>query len=180
MRISALSLGLEEGKFDTAYGHGRAANGMRVAHYVDSGERGNDDFSRPGPRLRYGAHTDYTGFTLLWRNQSNGLQCQNPFADGAQWINIPNREGCIVVNAGDLIEVWTNGYWKSNVHRVLAARSADDFPLSVVFFTGPHSDTWITPLESEKVQASLSSYGRKYEDIHAGDHLRRKLEKSNV
>ena len=116
----------EEYYFDQFYQPG--ANFLRLAHYVD-----NDSNSESAPSdkesLRYGEHTDYQGFTLLWRNQSNGLQCaadMRHFIETnepiQEWINVPVLEEdphAIVVNAGDLIQRWTNDYWVSNMHRVV-------------------------------------------------------------
>jgi hypothetical protein len=34
------------------------------------------------------------------------------------WIDVAPVPGTLVVNAGDLIQRWSNDVWKSNVHRV--------------------------------------------------------------
>jgi isopenicillin N synthase-like dioxygenase len=46
----------------------------------------------------------------------SGLQVRH---DKNNWINVGNKEGCIVVNTGDLMSIWTEGRMKSAVHRVL-------------------------------------------------------------
>lgn len=56
--------------------------------------------------MRYGAHTDYTGFTILRQDpQVSGLEAQT--RDGV-WHAVPLRPGGLVVNAGDLIQVPTS------------------------------------------------------------------------
>ena len=39
-------------------------------------------------------------------------------ADGS-WHGVPSRAGALLVNAGDLIQVWTNDRWRSPPHRVV-------------------------------------------------------------
>jgi isopenicillin N synthase-like dioxygenase len=71
----------------------------------------------------YGEHTDYTGFTILHQDESDvgdldagGLQVKLP---NGNWHAVPPVPGAFVVNIGDLYEVWTNGRWRSTVHRVM-------------------------------------------------------------
>jgi isopenicillin N synthase-like dioxygenase len=39
--------------------------------------------------------------------------------DENKWINVGNKEDYIVVNTGDLMNIWTEGRLKSAIHRVL-------------------------------------------------------------
>ena len=54
-----------------------------------------------------------------------------------------------VVNAGNLIQFWTNGLWRSNLHRVVnpSPCEAELSRLSIIFFTGPNQDAVVEPLE---------------------------------
>ena len=54
-------------------------------------------------------HTDYGFLTILKQDDSGGLQVKSK--DG-QWIDAPPVENTFVVNIGDMLEIWTRGYYK--------------------------------------------------------------------
>jgi isopenicillin N synthase-like dioxygenase len=66
--------------------------------------------------LGLGAHTDYECFTLLLQDSNPGLEILSP--DG-HWISAAPAQGGIVVNVADFPMRWTNGVYKSTVHRVI-------------------------------------------------------------
>ena len=171
MQLSAKALGLPGAYFDAAFE--RPKCNLRLAHYppmpADADERA------PGV-LRYGAHTDYTGFTILRPDpEIIGLEAQA--ADGV-WISVPPRPGALIVNAGDLLQVWTNDRWRSAPHRVVnpPPGSAPRPRLSLVFFTGPADDTVVEPLPN----CHGPEVPKKYEPVSAREHLLRKLGRSNT
>ncbi|MEP4379388.1 MAG: 2-oxoglutarate and iron-dependent oxygenase domain-containing protein [Alphaproteobacteria bacterium] len=89
-----------------------------------------------------GAHTDWGGITLLAQDDIGGLEVQNA-AD--EWVSAPPIEGSFVVNLGDLMARWTNGVYRSNMHRVLNSdRERDRY--SIPFFHSPRSDAVIRPI----------------------------------
>ena len=124
--------------------------------------------------LRYGAHTDFQFLTILmqdpeYTSSEGGLEVLMPSGEWACCPLIPNS---FVVNVGDLLQLWSNDRWRSNVHRVApcgaeVARSR----LSTVFFTGPSDDTIVSPLPT---CISKGEKG-KYESIVSGVHLQQKL-----
>ena len=144
-------------------------------------------------QLRYGAHTDYTGFTLLRQDSHlSGLEVFVPACttvdntqrggsngEGGEWIPVPLVPNSYVINAGDLIQHWTNGLWRSNLHRVVnpPPEEASSGRLSMVFFTGPNADTVVAPLE-ECVRKTGGK--RVYEPVTAHDYLVEKLRQSNT
>jgi isopenicillin N synthase-like dioxygenase len=139
MRLGALALDLPEDYFAPHYD--RMSTQLRLTNYPDQAAP-----PLPG-QLRSGAHTDYLGFTILRQDDApGGLQVQLP--DGG-WIDVAPVPGAFVINAGDLLSRWTNGRWKSNLHRVVnpprdLGRSARR--ISIVFFTGPNHDAVISCL----------------------------------
>jgi isopenicillin N synthase-like dioxygenase len=138
MRISALALDLPEDYFAPYFS--RMPHALRLAHYPAQPEA-----PLPG-QLRSGPHTDFSGFTLLRQEDApGGLQVAAP--DGG-WIDVPAVPGAFVINAGDLIQRWTNDRWRSNLHRVInpgrEAFGADR--LSIVMFTGPNRDAQVACL----------------------------------
>ena len=131
-----------------------------------------------------GEHTDYTGFTILHQDESDvgdadagGLQVR---LRSGEWHAVRPQPGAFVVNIGDLYEVWTNGRWRSTVHRVMkppAHSAAARAPrLSIPFFTGPHNDAIIEAMPT----CVDAEHPPKYEPVRALDHLLRKLSASNV
>ena len=142
--------------------------------------------------LRYGAHTDYTGFTILWPDPHiGGLEVFIPDSSSAseqgQWVACPPRPGAFVVNAGDLIQRWTNDHWVSNLHRVVSSRPSSNSMssgpsgaapenherarLSLVYFTGPNFATVCECLPSPL----CSPQAPQYPPVTAGAHLRAKV-----
>jgi isopenicillin N synthase-like dioxygenase len=90
-----------------------------------------------------GAHTDYGCVTLLLTDPTPGaLQVQ--LKDGT-WLNADPIPGAFVVNIGDMIERWTNGLWKSTMHRVI--HRGQKYRISVPFFYEPNFDAMVRPLE---------------------------------
>lgn len=93
------------------------------------------------------------------------------------WIDVPTVEDAFIVNCGDLMALWSNHRWHSAHHRVVGATPPSDAGggdpdrLSLVFFTGPHPDTWVAPLGSGKSDTA---------GVRAGDHLMEKLGITNA
>jgi hypothetical protein len=68
-------------------------------------------------RSGVGAHSDSGMLTLLIQDDTGGLEAQ--LADGGAWIAVPPKEGMIVVNLGEMLQVATKGYFLATVHRVV-------------------------------------------------------------
>ncbi|KAJ1457627.1 hypothetical protein M885DRAFT_615059 [Pelagophyceae sp. CCMP2097] len=138
-------------------------NALKLAHYPATGDE---------ETWRYGEHTDYQTFTLLHLNRTSakGLEVRGR---GGDWAPVGVLdESAIVVNAGDLTEVWTNGWWRSAPHRVKAP-AAQPARTAIAFFTGPAGDAVISPILG-------SGEAAKYEPVEAGLHLARKIGATTV
>lgn len=164
MRISALALGLEEGFFAPYYD--RMMHNLRLAYYPDQ-------VAPPGPgQFRNGPHTDFTGFTILRQDAApGGLQVRSP--DG-EWVDVRPVPGTLVINAGDLLQRWTNDRWRSNLHRVVnpdRALTGSTARLSIVLFTGPNPDAVVECLPT----CAGPGNPPRYEPVAALDYLMKKI-----
>jgi isopenicillin N synthase-like dioxygenase len=108
-----------------------------------------------------GAHKDYGCLTFLYadptpsalqvlsrysgavRSGIDDLPAETDTEDGV-WINADPIEGCIVVNIGEMWEIWSNGLYKSTLHRVVHRGS--NYRVSVPFFFEPNFDAKVMPL----------------------------------
>ncbi|RZC77098.1 hypothetical protein C5167_001223 [Papaver somniferum] len=70
----------------------------------------------PEPDLTLGMppHSDYGFLTLLLQDDAQGLQIQHQ----DKWVTIDPIRGSFVVNIGDHVEIFSNGRYKSVLHRV--------------------------------------------------------------
>jgi isopenicillin N synthase-like dioxygenase len=141
------SLGLEPGAFLGAVS--TPPSQLRLIHYP------HDPAATDRPGI--GAHTDYEVFTLL-KPTAPGLEVMN---GRGEWIDVPFREDAIVVNIGDLLEVWTNGAFVATSHRVRkVAEERYSYPL---FFTVDY-DTVIAPVLPPSTDVD-------HGPLHSGEHL---------
>lgn len=94
-------------------------------------------------RNQYGSapHTDYGCMTLLAQDSLGGLEVRHPQAG---WIAIPPIKGSLLLNAGDLMPIWTNGRIKSTPHRVTNNSGSDRY--SMPFFYDPNMKAIIEPV----------------------------------
>jgi isopenicillin N synthase-like dioxygenase len=66
-------------------------------------------------------HSDYGTITLLLTDGVSGLEAFH----NNQWLEVPHAPGALVVNAGSLLERWTNGQCLATLHRVAGPASLD-------------------------------------------------------
>nr|XP_023876328.1 protein DMR6-LIKE OXYGENASE 2-like [Quercus suber]POF23439.1 protein dmr6-like oxygenase 2 [Quercus suber] len=71
----------------------------------------------PEPDLTLGMppHSDYGLLTLLLQDEVEGLQIQHE----GRWVTVEPLPDSLVVNVGDHLEIFSNGIYKSVLHRVL-------------------------------------------------------------
>ncbi|KXZ46072.1 hypothetical protein GPECTOR_47g347 [Gonium pectorale] len=146
LRLLALSLELPPDYFAPMFDAPMLA--LRPLHY--SGE-----VSDPGAGVfGAGAHSDYGMLTILATDEVPGLQIWLPdggpeaAADagaargeegvGGRWWDVPPQPGAFVINLGDMLERWTNGRYRSTLHRVINTTGRERY--SVAFFFEPNFD----------------------------------------
>ena len=104
-------------------------------------------------------HSDYGSITLLLTDGVSGLEAYHE----GKWIPIPHEGGCLVVNAGSLLESWTNGKIPATLHRVAGPTSENSCSpkqdlldavgrdrTSLAFFADPNTGVKAILREDEK------------------------------
>ncbi|KAG6557973.1 hypothetical protein Mapa_000152 [Marchantia paleacea] len=112
-----------------------------------------------------GAHSDYGLLTLLLTDEIGGLQiCKDKSAKPQVWQDVPPIKGALVVNLGDMLERWTNGLFRSTLHRVLT-KGVDRY--SLAYFYEPNFDTMVECLPT----CCSASNPARYPPMTSGEHL---------
>jgi isopenicillin N synthase-like dioxygenase len=150
LRGFALALGLAEDTFDAFVT--KPPSQLRLVHYpYDPGA---------GDGAGIAAHTDYECFTILLPT-APGLEVMN--GEGA-WVDAPPLEGALVVNVGDLLEIWTNGTFVATSHRVRPVRE-ERFSFPLFFCCDYHTN--VSPLPAFVGPDRPA----RYQPVRAGEHL---------
>jgi len=88
------------------------------------------------------AHKDTDALTLLAPDPIGGLLIRP--RDRSEWIEIDAPADSIIVNIGDLLELWSGGYFVSTPHKVINRSGQARF--SFPYFAVPRFDTVVSPL----------------------------------
>ncbi|TVY55659.1 UPF0676 protein [Lachnellula cervina] len=143
---------------------------LRLLHYPSIPP--SQDF-KPEVDIRAGAHSDYGSITLLFQRPGQpGLEIIPPesqppnrdFGPTAAWTPVPvsppstesDPSPPILVNIGDLLSHWTNGLFKSTVHRVVfpkEGREGGEDRYSIAYFGHPVGSTVLEAVPSEMVKS---------------------------
>ena len=89
-------------------------------------------------------------------------------ATTGRWLPANAVEGAIVVNTGDIMQVWSNDRYPAPVHRVLA--NAEHRRYSAAFFYNPSYATDYAPLATETPRYCAINWGEFRAGRAAGDY----------
>jgi isopenicillin N synthase-like dioxygenase len=106
-------------------------------------------------------HSDAGAVTVLLQDGVDGLQVEH----GGRWHSVSARRGSLIVNIGDVVQVWSNDRYQAPLHRVLANR--DRVRYSAPFFFNPGFETDYAP-----VAGACGEAGPLYRSINWGEFRR--------
>ena len=87
--------------------------------------------------VRAAAHEDINLITLLPAQSSSGLEAKD--SEG-NWHSVNYEAGDIVVNVGDMLQMYTDGAYKSTTHRVSNPNNLNTDRMSMPLFMHPEPD----------------------------------------
>ncbi|KAK3183082.1 hypothetical protein Dsin_030368 [Dipteronia sinensis] len=130
-RLMAKNLGLESGHLASLFQDG--IQGVRMNYYPPC--------AQANKVVGLTKHSDATGLTLLVQvNQVEGLQINK----NGKWVPIKPLPDALIVNIGDIMEIMSNGEYKSIEHRAVV--NPEKERLSIAAFHSPNMKTMIGPL----------------------------------
>ena len=97
-------------------------------------------------------HTDAGALTVLLHDEVSALEIN---LDG-QWILVKPVTGSLVINIGDIVQVWSNDRYSAPVHRVRASRDRERY--SLPFFFNPVQEAVYAPLAALTNEQSPPRY----------------------
>lgn len=108
-------------------------------------------------------HTDAGAITVLLQDEQPGLQV---YREG-RWTTVSPHPDALVINIGDIVQVWSNDRYVAPLHRVIANSSSDRF--SLPYFFNPDYRTNYAPL-SEPARYRPINWGEFRAGRAAGDY----------
>jgi isopenicillin N synthase-like dioxygenase len=103
-------------------------------------------------------HKDTDALTILAPDKVGGLMVRK--RGRSQWIDVDAPADALVVNIGDLLELWSGGYFVSTPHKVENRSGKERY--SFPYFVVPRFDTLVEPLVSAQPGFQRAS-------VHVGD-----------
>lgn len=148
LSVVACNLGVEPGPL--ARGFDQAHTSFLRLNYYPRHPLGTHE-DRP---FGVGEHTDSGALTLLLQDAQPGLEV---LRDG-RWHLVEPRADALVVNLGDIVQVWSNDRYRAALHRVVTNPSKDRY--SVPFFLNPSWETTYEPLRATVTLEQPARYRR--------------------
>ena len=103
-------------------------------------------------------HKDTDALTILAPDPVGGLLIRH--RDDQEWIKAEPPADALIVNIGDLLELWSGGYFVSTPHKVI--NSSGKHRYSFPYFVVPRFDTVVEPIRTPQADFARSK-------VHVGD-----------
>lgn len=160
MRVFAVGMGLPADNFFQKFDR-PISRGSLIYYPPQPPDLGEEQFG-------VAPHTDYGVLTVLWQDQTGGLEVLG--RDG-EWIFAEPIPDTLVLNVGDLLARWTNDAFRSTPHRVVNRSGRERFALGM--FVDPNYETVVDP-------AIVCGPGEtpRYPPVTVGDHIKGRLDKA--
>ncbi|MEC7696603.1 MAG: 2OG-Fe(II) oxygenase family protein [Planctomycetota bacterium] len=158
LEMLSAGLGLPDDTFHPHFGD-RHTGFMRLNYYplddpLAVSEAGD---ATPLGDMALHHHTDAGVLTVLLQDDAGGLEAQ---VDG-EWLDVTPIEGALIINVGDMMQVWSNDRYPALLHRVRPVQGRSRY--SIPFFLNPAYETDCTPLGGDPP---------RYRSINWGDFRR--------
>jgi isopenicillin N synthase-like dioxygenase len=139
---------------------------LRINHYpkCPQPERPQGIKTPSKGHLGLNHHTDAGALTILLQADTPGLEVYR----NGDWHLVEPRSDALVVNVGDIVQVWSNDQYVAALHRVVAHTDTERF--SVPFFFSPAYSADYAPLPT----MITASSPQRYRSINWGDFYRKR------
>lgn len=143
LHVIALNLGMPATALDGSFRPAHTSF-LRLNYYppCPRPERPDDTSVASNGYLGVNHHTDSGVLTLLLQDEQPGLEVLH---DGS-WHLVEPRRDALVVNIGDIVQVWSNDRYHAALHRGLVSADAERF--SAPFFFNPAYSAAYAPLRT--------------------------------
>lgn len=161
LKAVAAGLGIDEDFFTAKYD--KRLQRTQMVYYPPHPPMAESDQFGVAP------HTDYGCITLLYQDDSGGLQVRELGSNS--WIDATPIHGSLVVNVGDLLARWSNDRFRSTLHRVINKSGHERY--SIATFYDPTYSAVVDPCDlGVEPGASL------YPPVAAGDYILKRIDDS--
>jgi isopenicillin N synthase-like dioxygenase len=145
------SLGVAPGRLTHEFSSGHTSF-LRLNYFPVQDPLGGTRSSAGSGHLGIHHHTDAGALTVLLQDDVGGLQV----CFDNHWVPVEPVSGALVVNIGDIIQVWSNDRYQAPLHRVLPSEGHERY--SLPFFFNPAYETEYAPLPELRSDGSLPHY----------------------
>ena len=149
----SVNLGMPSEYLRHSFGRGHTSF-LRMNYYpaYPVTNEGGKTVGAQGEQFGVNHHTDAGALTLLLQDDVPGLEVFR----NDEWHLVEPRSDALVINIGDIVQVWSNDRYKASLHRVITNPNRERF--SIPFFFNPAHDAQYAPLPTTIDDAHPARY----------------------